>query len=142
MFSNKFIKATENYCTYEKHVNAPLFRKIFEVKDNKNGEIIICGLGFYRLFINGKEITKSYLSPYISNLNHIVYYDKYDLSNELKIGKNVIGVILGNGMLNCMGGHTWDFEKADYRDAPKLAFKLKIDGYEIEAYGEILVHIL
>ena len=140
MFSNKFIKATENYCTYEKHVNAPLFRKIFDVKDNKNGEIIICGLGFYRLFINGKEITKSYLSPYISNLNHIVYYDKYDLSNELKIGKNVIGVILGNGMLNCMGGHTWGFEKADYRDAPKLAFKLKIDGYEIEADESVKVY--
>ena len=65
MLSNKFIKATNEYCTYDKHVPAPYMRKTFEVKDTSKGEITISGQGFYRLFINGKEITKSFLAPYI-----------------------------------------------------------------------------
>lgn len=141
MFSNKFIQATEKYCTYNNHVNAPLLRKTFYVQDASNGEIIICGLGFYRLFINGKEITKSHLAPYISNVNHIVYYDKYDLKNFLIEGKNVLGIILGNGMLNSMGGYIWDFDKAEFRTSPKVAFSLKIDNYIIEADESVKVAV-
>ena len=29
MFSNKFIQATKEYCTFDNHVNAPLMRKVF-----------------------------------------------------------------------------------------------------------------
>ena len=140
MFSNKFIQATKDYCTFDNHINAPLMRKTFYVQDNSKGEITICGLGFYRLFINGKEITKSHLAPYISNVNHIIYYDKYNLSEYLKEGKNVIGIILGNGMLNCIGGYTWGFDKANYRSAPKVAFALYIDGYILEADETVKVN--
>lgn len=133
MLSNKFIKATNEYCTYDKHVPAPYMRKTFDVKDTSKGEITISGQGFYRLFINGKEITKSFLAPYISNLNHYVYYDNYDLKDYLREGKNVIGIILGNGMLNCMGGYTWGFDKANYRSAPMVAFALSVDNVTIEA---------
>lgn len=40
-------------------VPAPVFRKSIRLEEGeKSGEILICGLGFYELFVNGKKITK------------------------------------------------------------------------------------
>ena len=131
MFSIDFIAATNKYTDYafETHVPAPYFRKNFIVdKVPAKAEITICGLGFYRLFINGTEMTKGHLAPYISNPDEILYYDKYDLTQQVLLGKNTIGIILGNGMLNCIGGTIWDFNLARYRSAPKVALTLEITG--------------
>ena len=97
-FSNRFVSECREYSSYIQHVKAPVFRKSFVLKEgSQSGEILICGLGFYDLFINGEKITKGYLAPYISNTDHIVYYDHYDLTPWLKAGENVIGVMLGDG---------------------------------------------
>ena len=82
---------------------------------------------------NFSKSNTPFLAPYISNLNHYVYYDHYDLKEYLREGRNVIGIILGNGMLNCMGGYTWGFDKANYRSAPMVAFALSVDNVTIEA---------
>lgn len=141
MLSNKFVSATKEYCTFLNHINAPYLRKTFEISELLDSvDFVICGLGFYRLFINGKEITKGHLSPYISNVDQIIYYDKYEISKLLKVGKNVIGIILGNGMLNSVGGYVWDFNKASYRSSPKVAFSLDLNGKVIEADESIKVN--
>lgn len=135
-FSSKFISATRKYNTYFEHVSAPLLRKTFEIeKDIDSAQITICGLGFYKLYINGKDITKGMLAPYISNPDHIMYYDNYNIAPLLKKGKNVVGIVLGNGMLNCPGGAVWEFEKARWRSAPKVALTVEmkfLDGTECE----------
>ncbi|MBQ8836412.1 MAG: family 78 glycoside hydrolase catalytic domain [Clostridia bacterium] len=119
-----FIKATEKYCDVDSHVAAPLIRKSFMLDSPIiSASVSVCGLGFYRLFVNGREITKGHLAPYISNPDDICYYDTYDLSDVLSVGENVIGVILGNGFMNCFGGAVWDFEKAVFRGAPRLALE-------------------
>lgn len=69
-------------------------------------KISICGLGFYRLWINGKDITKGLLAPYISNPDHYCYYDEYDIKEYLLTGENVIGILLGNGHLIEYGKNT------------------------------------
>ncbi len=131
--SPQFIAATKEYCTYEKHISAPYLRKSFILKNKpEDANIIVSGLGFYRLFINGKEITKGYLAPYISNTDHLVYFDKYDVAEYLTEGENVIGAILGNGMQNALGGFVWDFHLADFRSAPKLALRLTADEKILE----------
>ncbi len=125
-FSKKFIAATYKYTTFSEHIPAPLFRKEFEINENiSDAKITISGLGFYKLYINGKDITKGFLAPYISNPDHIIYFDKYNITPLLKKGKNVIGVMLGNGMQNCPGGRIWDFDLATWRSAPKLALKFE-----------------
>ncbi|MDD4003324.1 MAG: family 78 glycoside hydrolase catalytic domain, partial [Clostridia bacterium] len=127
--SKKFISATKQYCTYENHLPAPYMRRIFNISsDVKTAQITICGLGFYELFLNGKRITRGLLSPYISNPDDIIFYDLYNIENQLKQGENVIGIILGNGMQNSMGGWVWEFDKAAWRSAPKLALCLEVDG--------------
>lgn len=130
MLSKKFISATNEYCTYEKPVSSPYFKRVFHTVSPKKAELNICGLGFYELYINGVNITKGILAPYISNPDHIYYYDSYDILPFLNDGENVMVVQLGNGMQNAMGGIIWDFDIDEFRDVPKLAFSLEINDRE------------
>ena len=96
-----FIAATADFCTPDHHVPAPLMRKSFTLDSKPDfAEISVSGLGFYLIFVNGKNITKGLLAPYISNPNEICYYDTYDISELLTEGENVIGFVLGNGFVN------------------------------------------
>ena len=121
----RFISATKEYTTLETHVPAPYLRRSFTL-DGKPTEarLSICGLGFYVLFVNGERVSKGHIAPYVSNPDHICYYDTFDVADKLTEGENVIGVILGNGMLNCPGGYVWSFDRVDYRSAPMLALEL------------------
>lgn len=130
--SMNFIKANDNLCTFEHHVNAPLFRKSFTLESvPEKAEITICGLGFYELFVNGKNITKGPLAPYISAPDDICYFDCYDVADYLTEGENVIGVMLGNGMQNAFGGFVWDFDKASWRSSVKFALSFEANGQEL-----------
>ena len=128
-FPKNFIQKSTEYTTLEKFVPAPYFRKTFNLTSKpKDGKILVCGLGFYELYVNGKNITKGLLAPYISNPDEVIYYDLYNVTNLLQKGKNVIALILGNGFLNNPGGAVWDFNTAPFRDAPKVALRLDIDN--------------
>lgn len=132
-FSNKFVCATREYSTYERAVSAPYFRRSFFAKrDGEAAQITICGLGFYALFINGEEITKGLLAPYVSNPDHFLYYDNYDLSPYIKEGENVIGVWLGNGILNTISP-IWEMDKAAFRSAPKFACTVSSESETFDA---------
>ena len=132
MFSEKFICAGYDYTTYTFHVPAPYFRKAFEIDGEvKKSVITLTGLGFYELYVNGQRLTKGILAPYISNPDDLVYYDEYDITECLMPGKNVLGIMLGNGMQNAPGGQIWDFDIAAFRGAPRTAFCVSteyIDG--------------
>ena len=131
MLSAKFISATKEYNTLEKNVPAPYIRKSFDMGEFKSAKVTVCGLGFYEFYVNGEKITKGKYAPYISNPDHVCYYDEYDVAPYLKAGKNAFGFILGNGFLNNPGGSPWDFEKAEYRSAPKLALCFEVDGKKV-----------
>ena len=81
-----FFKATKEYNTIKNHVNAPIFKCVFNTKNTEESIIEISSTGFYRLYINGKDITKGFLAPYISNPEDFVYYDLYEVTEELKKG--------------------------------------------------------
>lgn len=133
-FSKKFISATRSMSTLTESVPAPYLRRSMTVRgDVTAAEMTVCGLGFYRFWLNGAELTRGHLSPYISNPDDILDYDRYDLTGSLGHGENVLGFQLGNGMENAYGGYIWDFEQAAWRAAPKLAIRLAItygDGTE------------
>ena len=123
-FSEQFICASFTKNQYEKHVNAPLFRRVFYVYNKAKSVLTICGLGFYRVFINGKELTKGRLAPYISNSDNVVYYDTYNVDKYIKKGRNELIVLLGNGLQNGIGGEIFDFDKASWSSSPKLSIAL------------------
>ena len=129
VFSKKFVCEGRERSTFFSHVAAPVFRKSFLLETERTmGQLTICALGFYELFVNGEKITKGALAPYISNPDHYDYYDLYDISPYLQQGENVIGIMLGDGFTN---GKTnvWDFEDNVFNASPKLAVCVEItDG--------------
>ena len=130
-FSAKFIKATEDYNDFEKNVPAPYLRKSFisDVDTVATLKIAVCG--FYEIYFNGKNHTKGFLAPYISNTDDYIYYDEYQVC--VNKGENVIGIFLGNGFQNNPGGFPWYFEKSQFRSAPMVALELQYtnsDGRE------------
>ncbi len=131
-YPTNFIRAGEEICTLTDFVPAPYFRKTFILRKLKapkyveSAGMMICGLGFYELYINGVNITKGLIAPYISNPDDIIYYDEYDILPYLKRGENVIGVCLGNGLQNAFGAYCWDFQNAKWRSAPQFAMSGRI----------------
>ena len=122
-----FIMAPQELCSHAKHVNAPYLRRAFNInKSIKKASLLISGLGFYDLKINGVKAC-SPLAPYISNPDDIIYYNQISVSDLLKNGENVLLITLGNGMQNAFGGYIWDFEKAPWRAPPCMALELNID---------------
>ena len=117
----QYIAGGTEFNTREKHVGAPLLKRVFtyEGSTEEKAAIEISAAGFYRLFLNGRELTKGFFAPYISNPDHIIYYDEYDVTGLLK-ERNALCILLGNGFNNALDGGIWDFEKAPYRSAPKV----------------------
>lgn len=127
----RYISAGTQCNTQTKHVPAPVLRKEFACKlPISNAVLQISAAGFYRVFLNGQELTKGYFAPYVSNPNHIVYYDEYDVVALLQ-EKNVVCVLLGNGFTNSLDSGVWGFESASYRAAPKVYMSLAADGREV-----------
>ena len=122
----QFITASEKYCTLEEHIAAPIFRRAFNIDSAVNAaSLSITANGFYELYVNGENITRTLLAPYISNPNHLLYLDAYDIAPYLKVGKNAIAVILGNGFAN-QDAMNWDFHKASFRASPRFALSSEI----------------
>lgn len=64
-FPCQFISAGEDFADFNHQVPAPYIRKEFMLRDiPESAELLITGLGFYRVFINGTELTKCILAPY------------------------------------------------------------------------------
>lgn len=140
VFSDYFVSASNEFNTFKKHIAAPYMRKSFIIKDLPHvAEITVCGLGFYKIYINGTEITKGHLAPYITASDDILFYDCYDLKEYLHSGKNVLAFILGNGMQNAIGGCVWEHDKAPWHSSPKLAFALNLDDDIITAESGVKV---
>ncbi|MBR0509899.1 MAG: family 78 glycoside hydrolase catalytic domain [Clostridia bacterium] len=125
-FPETFISAGTAFTTFDSFVPAPYFRKSFFAALPASGALRITGLGFYRAWVNGTEITKGLLAPYISNPDDLVYFDDYDVTPYLRDGKNVLAVQLGNGTQNNVGGSVWLFDLARSRGVPRFAFRLEV----------------
>jgi hypothetical protein len=78
-----------------------MLRKEFEAKAKLLRAVAhVSGLGQYELFINGGKIGNDLLSPGWSDYRKTVLYDTYDVTRQVKAGRNAIGLMLGNGMYN------------------------------------------
>ncbi len=93
--------APKNDEDFYKKIPAPLFRKTFEAKSEiANARLYISGLGYYEAFLNGDKIGDHLLDPGWTNYGKTTYYAVYDLTEQVKEGKNAMGVMLGNGWYN------------------------------------------
>jgi len=122
MFPDVFVSAGTEYCTYEKAVAAPLFKKEFNIDNiSDDASLFIGSKGYYEIWLNGENITDGFLSPFTCNTERSVYYRTYNVKDKLKVGKNTLYVLLGNGFANPVGGEIWDQYKLSTRGAPAFA---------------------
>ena len=124
--------------------DAPVFFRRFNAIQNEKAEIIICGLGFFKLYINGRKVSDDLLVPNASNyhfrdltkfeyplkdkLGFRIYCMKYDISNYIKDGSNTLAVIAGNGYYN---QHARDCEGLIVYGTPKLCYVIKKESGNI-----------
>ena len=107
---------------------APYLRKTFEYTTKPAQAIIyLCGLGFHELYVNNQKVDNRVLAPTVSQYDKHVNYIEYDVTNLIKVGKNAVVVLLGNGLYNSRVPH-WNFDKAPWRDYAKMLCDIEIDG--------------
>jgi len=63
-----------------------------------------CGIGYGRMYINGRRTSDTQLSPPLSWYPKRCYYVARNVTHLLHQGRNAIGVILGNGRAYGLGG--------------------------------------
>ncbi len=82
-----------------------LLRRDFVVKPGLVRAIVnVCGLGQYEMTLNGKKVGDDFLSPGWTKYNKTCLYDTHDITGLLCRGENAIGLELGNGMYQVLGG--------------------------------------
>ncbi len=133
--------------------DAPIFKKSFNAVKGEKAEIIICGLGFFKLFINGKKVSDDLLSPnatcynerdlskldYTLNdkLSYRIYCIKHDVTDYLCDGENTMNVMLGNGYYN---QSSRDAEGPVVFGTPKLCYILEKDSGNVISDETTLSH--
>ncbi|HET9276829.1 MAG TPA: family 78 glycoside hydrolase catalytic domain, partial [Flavitalea sp.] len=79
----------------------PLFKKAFHMnKKIISARLYVSGLGYYEAYLNGKKVGDRMLEPGFTSYRKQALYSTYDITGQLKKGKNIIGLMLGNGWYN------------------------------------------
>jgi alpha-L-rhamnosidase len=106
---------------------SPVLRKAFSLsKPIRSAQLAVCGLGYHELYCNGQRMGDHQLDPAFTDYDHRALYTCYDVAEELKQGHNALGVMLGNGWYNMHTRATWNFDRAPWRDQPKLILQLQL----------------
>lgn len=81
----------------DKDIHPVIFKEFNLDKEIEKARVYITGLGLYELYINEEKVGNEYLTPYCTAYDKYIQYQTYDITQQLKLGKNNVDVILGNG---------------------------------------------
>ena len=108
---------------------APMFRKKFTVETAVNSAVLtVCGLGYGYYYLNGRVVTDDLFTAPVSDYEKTLWYNRYDVTAQVKTGENILAVICGNGWYNEGIKTAWDYDTAPWRDLPKFILSLEING--------------
>lgn len=107
------------------HAAIYLRKEIDVAKPVRRALVSMCGLGMSELSIEGKKVGDAVLSPQFTDHNKRVSYVVYDVTGDLKQGRNAMGVVLGNGIpcVPSLGYLKWYGNGGQ----PRLLLKLDIE---------------
>lgn len=107
---------------------APMFRRKFAVERRvRRARAYVTGLGYFELTLNGKRVGDHELDPVKSRYDRRVYYVTHDLTDQLRQGENVIGMMLGTGWYNMHTKAVWGFGQAPWRARPRMLCQVEIE---------------
>ncbi len=105
---------------------SPLFRHEFRIeKKIRRARLFVSGLGLYELRLNGAKLGHNVLVPSKTDFRKRILYDTYDITSELKMGSNAIGIMLGNGWFNGQKKY-WGWQMQWY-GSPRVILQLQIE---------------
>lgn len=117
-------------------VPLPIFRKEIDVtKPLARAVVFVCGLGNFDLFINGAKVGDHFGDPGWTDYKDSCLYVPFDVTDQLRAGRNALGVMLGNGMYNVTGGRYTKFTGSF--GEPKLILQLHIE-YQDGSTGRVM----
>lgn len=104
----------------------PIFRKAFSIdKPARRAMVYFCGLGQHELHLNGKVVGQDVIDPGWTNYRKTCLYATHDVTTLLQPGANALGMMLGNGMYNVIGGRYAKFEGSF--GPPKMILQLQVE---------------
>ncbi|MFW5761216.1 MAG: family 78 glycoside hydrolase catalytic domain [Cyclobacteriaceae bacterium] len=107
---------------------APYFRKEFSVnKEVVSARAYVTGLGYFVMHLNGEKVSDHILDPVKTRYDKVVKYLVFDITDQLKLGENAVGMILGTGWYNHFADAAWQFSKAYWRSYPEMICQLEIE---------------
>ncbi len=105
---------------------APLLRKEFEIgQPVKRARAFVCGVGLGELRLNGQKVGSDVLSTPRTEFRKKLLYSTYDVTPLLRVGKNAVGLILGNGWFNGQKKY-WGWRMQWY-GSPRAILQLEIE---------------
>ena len=114
-------------------IAARYLRKEFALKDNvKSARLYVSGQGVYSAYLNGTEIAPDeLLKPTLSWYSSRVYFNTYDVIEQLQNGDNAIGVILEGGRYTAIRHNAenpnWDGTEHVFAfGTPRLLLQLEV----------------
>jgi len=112
--------------SFHSRLSARYFRKEFELKKEvEEAKACIIGLGLYEFSLNGKKVGESVLAPSPTDFHQNIKYNIYDLTDDLKSGRNAVGVVVGNGLYYATRQHYKGYKIKNF-GFPKLLFQLVV----------------
>ena len=107
---------------------SPLLRTAFAVDQPvRRATAYVTGLGYYELRLNGDKVGDHVLDPAFTRYDRRVLYSAYDVTDQIRQGRNALGVTLGNGWYNMHTRATWDFDQAPWRGEPRMLLHLRLE---------------
>jgi alpha-L-rhamnosidase len=121
----------------ETNFPSTLLRREFVVKPGlKRALANVCGLGEYEMSLNGKKVGDNFLSPGWTKYDKTCLYDTFDITKNLRRGKNAAGIELGNGMYQVLGGGRFTKFKGSFGPQKAIAqIRLEYADGSIEFIG-------
>jgi alpha-L-rhamnosidase len=76
----------------------PYLRRSFRIDDAvRRARLYVTALGVYEIEVNGERVGDHVLAPGWTSYHHHLRYDTFDVTDALREGENVVGVVLGDG---------------------------------------------
>jgi alpha-L-rhamnosidase len=105
---------------------AQFLRKRFALeKPIERATVYASALGNCELHINGRRIGNAFFTPGWTDYGTRVYYNAFDVTDQLKRGSNVMGAVLADGWY---GGYIgWGRKRDHYGKAPRFLAQLHVE---------------
>lgn len=105
-------------------IPAPFLRRSFQVAGAiKAARLYVTALGLHECSLNGQSVSGDVFAPGWTEYRNRVQYQAYDVTNLLRVGANVLGVVLGDGWAV---GHIGWHHRQTYFEQPRLLAQLEI----------------